>query len=313
MGTNELRYREAERRLWESVDVAPSERRVHLAHSECTVRVQEVGEGPAVVFVHGASNSGSSWASLVAKLDGFRCIMLDRPGCGLSDPLAVRPDGIVGLEAYADTLIPDVLDALDLASAHIVATSYGGYFALRAAAAHPDRIDRMVEFSWSFGAPMAKIPLVMRLGSARALGWMMARVPPNERAVKMMLRQIGLGQALESGRFTQVSLDWYVSLLRDTHTMRNDIEASPRIMGPLSGLNERVLLPASLLTGIQTPIFFLWGEEDQNGGAEVARRFVEQFPNAELELMPGVGHAPWMDDPDHAAMTTRAFLGAGKI
>lgn len=238
--------------------------------------------------------------------------MLDRPGCGLSDRLAVRPDGIAGIEAYADSLIPDVLDALDLAGAHIVATSYGGYFALRAAAAHPERIDRIVEFSWSFGAPMAKVPLVMRFGSARPLGWMMARVPPNERAVKMMLRQIGLGQALESGRFNQVSLDWYVSLLRDTHTMRNDIGASPRLMGPLSGLNKRAVLPASMLAGIHTPIFFLWGEEDPNGGAEVARRFVEQFPEAELELMPGVGHAPWMDDPDHAAMTTSAFLGDRK-
>ena len=54
------------------------------------------GEGPAVVFIHGASNGGSSWASLVARLDGFRCIMLDRPGCGLSDPLPTRPDGIAG-------------------------------------------------------------------------------------------------------------------------------------------------------------------------------------------------------------------------
>ena len=43
----------------------------------------------------------------------------------------------------------------------------------------------------------------------------------------MLLRQIGLGAALESGRFDQASLDWYVSLLRDTHTMRNEFEASP--------------------------------------------------------------------------------------
>lgn len=192
MGVNERRFREAERRLWQSVGVAPTERRLHLGRANCEVRVQEVGAGPAVVFVHGASNGGSSWASLVARLGGFRCILLDRPGCGLSEPLAAPPDGIAGIEAYADSLIADLLDALGLAGSHVVATSYGGYFAFRGAAAHPDRIDRILEFSWTVGAPMARVPPVMRLGSVGGVGWLMARVPPTERAVRMMLRQIGL-------------------------------------------------------------------------------------------------------------------------
>ncbi len=308
MGVNEGRFRDAERRLWESVDVVPTERRLHLARTDCDVRIQEFGEGPAVVFVHGASNGGSSWASLVARLADFRCIMLDRPGCGLSERLPTRPDGTEGINAYADALIPDLLDALGVASAHVAATSYGGYFALRAAAAHPDRVDKVVEFSWTVGAPMAKVPLLMRLGSAPGAGWLMARVPPTERTVRMMLRQIGLGAALESGSFTQASIDWYVALLRHTHTMRNDIEASPQLVSPLHGMNERVLLPADLLAGIHTPIFFLWGEDDPNGGADIARQFVDRFPDAELELMAGAGHAPWMDDPDHAALSTRTFL-----
>ena len=42
--------------------------------------------------------------------------------------------------------------------------------------------------------------------------------------------------------------------------------------------------------------------------AEIARRFVGLLPNAELELMSGVGHAPWMDDPDHCASMTSSFL-----
>ena len=308
MGIDEDHLRKTEQRLWDSVGVVPTERRLHLARHSCAVRVQEVGEGPAVLFVHGASNGGSSWASLVARLDGFRCILLDRPGCGLSDPLTARLRGIDDIERYADTMIPDVLDALELASAHVIATSYGGYFALRAAAAHPERVERLVEFSWTIGARMSKVPMVMRLGSAPMIGWIMARIPPNERAVRMMLRQIGLGQALASGRFTQESLDWFVALLRDTHTMRNDIKASPRFFSPIRGLNERVLLPASLLASIRSPAFFLWGEADPNGGADVARAFVEQIPHAQLELMPGMGHAPWMDDPDHAARVTDTFL-----
>lgn len=308
MGVNELRFREAEQRLWESVDIAPTERWLHLDRANCSVRVQEVGSGQAVVFIHGGSNGGSSWASLVARLDGFRCIMLDRPGCGLSEPLPTRPVGIAGIAAYADSLIADLLDALGLAESHIVATSFGGYFALRGAAAHPDRIDRIVEFGWTVGAPMAKVPLVMRLGSLGGVGWLMARVPPTERAVRMLLRQIGLGAAVESGRFDQASLDWYLALLRDTHTMRNEFAASPKLVSPIHGLNEQVLLPARLLADISSPVYFLWGEDDPNGGPDIAHAFVGQLGNAELELMAGAGHAPWIDDPDHAAAVTHAYL-----
>ncbi len=305
---NEFRFREAERRLWDSVGVTPTERRVHLERRTITVRVQEVGEGPAVLLVHGGSNGGSSWASLVSRLEGFHCIMLDRPGCGLSEPIATGFDDLAGVEEYADTLIPDVLDALGLDRAHVVATSFGGYFALRGAAAHPERIDRMVEFGWAIGAPMAKVPFTMRIATVPVIGWVMARVPPNERAVRMILRQIGLGAALESGRFSQQAIDWFLALLRDTPTVRNEMKATPRVILPVHGMNERVLLSANLLASIQAPTQFIWGDEDPNGGAEIARRFVGLLPNAELELMPGFGHAPWMDDPDHCASMTFSFL-----
>ena len=148
------RFREAERRLWQAAGLSPQERRVRLRSGE-TVRIQEVGEGDPVLFVHGAANAGTSWLHLMAALEGFRCIALDRPGCGLSEPIAAGPlRDMNAVEAYADTLVRDVLDALDLPRAHVVATSYGGYFAFRGAAAHPDRIRRVVEFSWPMGAPM---------------------------------------------------------------------------------------------------------------------------------------------------------------
>ena len=306
---NEVRYREAERRLWKSVGVAPTEQRLHLDRTGVTVRVQETGQGPAVVFVHGASNGGASWAPLVGRLDGFRCVMLDRPGCGLSDPLLTGFDDVARLGAFADSLIVDVLDALGLERGHVVATSFGGYMAIRAAAAHPDRIGRMVELGWTIGAPIARVPLVMRVAAVPVVGRLLASVPPNARAVRAIFRSIGLRQALEAGRISQEALDWFLALLRDTDTMRNELRAGPRVILPLRGMNDRVLLPVSLLAKVRTPVYFLWGEEDPFGGAAIARQFVARLPDAELELMPGAGHAVWMDDPDHAAAVTGKFLG----
>ncbi|MBI5949886.1 MAG: alpha/beta hydrolase [Chloroflexi bacterium] len=308
MARNEARYREAERKLWESFGVVPGEQRLDLRRSGVTLRVQEVGEGPAVVFVHGASNAGSSWAPLVARLPDFRCVLLDRPGCGLSDRLAANFDDVERLGAFADGLVADVLDALGLESAHVVATSFGGYIALRTAAAEPRRVGRMVLFGWSIGAPVGKVPLVMRMTGVPVLSRLLLSVPPNARAVRAIFRQIGLRQALEQGRISQEALDWFLALLRDTPTMRNEVAAGPRIFNPVRGMNERILLPASLLARVQAPVHFVWGEEDPFGGAEIARSFVAHLPNAGLELLPGTGHAPWMDDADHAAMATRSFL-----
>ena len=129
------RFHDAERRLWESFAVAVTERRVTLPRSGVEVRVQETGSGPPVLFVHGTMSAGSVWAPLARLLPDFRCLLLDRPGCGLSTASTADLGDHAGLEAYADAMVVDVLDALAIERADVVATSFGGYFALRAAAA----------------------------------------------------------------------------------------------------------------------------------------------------------------------------------
>src|SRR4051812_45396768 len=84
---NEGLFREAEQRLWKWAGASPTEHRLQLERNGVTVRVQELGAGPPVVFVHGANTSGCSWAALSARLPGFRCLILDRPGTGLSAAL----------------------------------------------------------------------------------------------------------------------------------------------------------------------------------------------------------------------------------
>ena len=302
-------YRRAERVLWDSVGAEPTERHLALERTGATVRVQEVGEGEPVVFVHGASNSGTSWASLAARLEGFRCVLIDRPGCGLSPPLASGLRDMTELGSFADALVVDVLDAIDAASATVVGTSFGGYFVLRAAAAHPDRIDRVVTLSWSFGAPTVSTPLVMRIAMQPLLRRLATKISPTERMARAMLKQIGLRHAVESGSFGAVEMAWFLSLLRDTDTMRNEIDAMPRVV-TMRGFNDETLLLPSLLAQVTSPTYVLWGEDDPMGGAEIAREFVSGLPNAELELMPRAGHAPWMDDPDHVAERVGAFLRA---
>ena len=312
MRLNEAKYRDAERRLWESFGLQPTEQRLHLQNLGVTVRVQEIGEGHPILLIHGASVAGTSWLNLAQGLSGFRCIMLDRPGCGLSDPMpgdAGKAD-IDAVKRAADLLVPDVLDALGLPTAHVLGNSFGGFFALRAAAAAHERVDRVVLYSWSMGIPMDSTPLFMRFASIPGIGQITARVPISRGSAKMMLRQVGLKGAVDSGRFNADMLDWFVALLRFTPTLLNEIRATPKVIMPVKGLNREMLFTDELLARVTSPVYCFWGEDDPNGGAETAKQFAARLPQCTLELVPDAGHAPWVDEPDRAIASTLGFLNS---
>lgn len=308
MARNGQRYLEAERRLWEHVGLRPIDRRLTLA-SGGQVRVQEVGEGSPFVLIHGASIAGASWATLVAALEGVRCLMIDRPGCGLSDPIVGGPlRDLRSVEAYADKLLSELLDALELDAAAVGATSYGGFFAFRGAAAAPERVTRIVEYSWLIGAPSEGAPLTARIGAVPGVQLMMTRLPMTKTMVRRALRQFGLGRAIDSGTFDDQMLDWVHALLRHTDTLANDLRSSPRVITPIRGQNPDVVLTDDLLARTTMPVLFLWGEDDPNGGAAVARDFAPRLPNSDLVIIPAAEHAPWLDDLDTCATHTCSFL-----
>jgi 2-hydroxy-6-oxonona-2,4-dienedioate hydrolase len=299
-------FRAAEQTLWASVDRTPTERRVHLRRNDVTVRVQEVGAGPPVLFVHGGPNSGSTWAPMVGEVEGLRCLLVDRPGTGLSDPLP-RPVTAASAAEYADGFVADVLDALELERAHVVASSFGGYLALRSAAAHPDRVDRMVQMACPAFAAGMRLPPFMRMLSLRAGRRLLATLPPNERAGRMTLRQIGHGASLEAGRIPQAFLDWYLALQRHTDTMTHEVAMIGSVVR-WRGFDPALTVTAEVLAAVRAPTAFLWGAEDTFGGREVAEAMVAAMPEAHLEMVTSGGHLPWLDDPEGAASFVASHL-----
>jgi 2-hydroxy-6-oxonona-2,4-dienedioate hydrolase len=300
----EQRYREAEATLWGTVGLSPSEHHVRLATTGTTVRVQEVGTGEPALFVHGGPNAGSTWAPMVAHLDGFRCLLVDRPGTGLSAPYPITASNLPRIGA---AFVSDVLDGLGIDRSHVVASSFGGHLALRSAAAHPDRFRRMVQMACPALSPGEQAPPFMRLITRRWIRRIMNALPPNERVSRSILRQIGHGRSLDAGRISQGFLDWYLALQRHTDTVRNDGE----LIGQVVPQRSAVTLSDDLLRAARVPTLFWWGIDDTFGGEGVARHLAAVMPDAELTMVPDAGHLPWLDDPEGAARATVAFLGTG--
>ncbi len=306
---NEARYRAAEAAFWSSLSLEPAERFVDLASTGTPVRVLEVGEGSPTLFVHGASAGATSWAPLAAVLPHRRCILIDRPGVALSPAPPPMPT-FADFDRMARLLVAEVLDALDVDQADLVVTSLGASIGFRSVAATPERVHRIVALGYCVGAPATDWPLMMRMTALRRLGLAMTHIPPSKAMVRSMLGQLGLKEAIRAGRFSAEAIDWFQSLIRDTDTMRNEITVYPPMVELRRGLAAEAEMPQDVIDGIPHPVQFLWGTADPFGGADVAQRFTARFADADLQLLDGAGHAPWMDDgPGCADLMERFFTG----
>ena len=122
------------------------------------IRYLDLGEGEAVVLLHGFALSAEVNWGLTGLLDSlpqeYRMLALDQRGHGRSD----KPHGPedYGLEFVEDVV--RLLDALEIEKAHIVGYSMGGTLALRLAADHPDRVRSVVIGGAGWAPPGTPLP-----------------------------------------------------------------------------------------------------------------------------------------------------------
>jgi 2-succinyl-6-hydroxy-2,4-cyclohexadiene-1-carboxylate synthase len=87
-----------------------------------------------LVLLHGFTQTGRSWAPLIALLEGrYRCFAPDLPGHGDAD--GRRPASFDAVAAYLAALKPERFD--------LCGYSMGGRLALEFAVRHPERVGRL--------------------------------------------------------------------------------------------------------------------------------------------------------------------------
>jgi 2-hydroxy-6-oxonona-2,4-dienedioate hydrolase len=306
---DEGRYREAERALWDEAGVVPTEQRVRLSRNDVEVRVLEAGEGPPVLFLHGGPGAtGAIWADLAARLPQFRCLLLDRPGTGLSDPQPL-PDA-AAVRRQAQTLVADVLDALDIDQAHLVGSSHGSYVALLSAAAAPDRVGRTVHLGCPGFVEGMRVTAFDRLVLLPGARHVFTKFPPSERGVHSTFRQLGHGKSLAAGGISAAMIAWAMAVQRHTDTMHHEFAAMAAMGSFRKGFDPSLTIGRELLATVRSPSYFLWGADEVYGDESVAWGVADAMPSAQLEFLPDAGHLCWFDDVEHAAGIVRTHLAA---
>jgi len=102
--------------------------------------VEQEGAGDDVLFVSGLADEGACWVDQVGGLsDRYRVTTFDNRGVGRS----TTPEGEFTIADFAaDTA--DLMDALEIESAHVVGSSMGGAIAQELVLAHPERVRSLV-------------------------------------------------------------------------------------------------------------------------------------------------------------------------
>lgn len=304
---DETLYRDAERALFTDAGIDPTERWIKLASLNTMARVLEVGRGEPVVFLTGGPMAAATWSYVAAHTRGVRCLLVERPGTGLTAPARGHFD-VETFPGYLADFVRDVLDGVGLDRATLVGSSLGGCIALRAAAAFPNSVDRVVLAGCPAFVPGWRQPQFFTLLRTPVLGRLLLAAPATRSSVRLGLRQMGHRRALAQGRIPDSMLDWERAWQRHTDTLRNDAGMIVALGSRRSGFDGRLDLRPDELAAVTAPCLVMVGTDDPVGGEQVARQLVSSLPSATLEVLDGGGHLPWLDDPERIAGHISTFV-----
>jgi haloalkane dehalogenase len=259
------------------------------------------GNGPVVLMLHGNPTWSFYFRNLVNELvrSGFRCIVPDHIGCGLSD----QP------QAYDYTLkrrIDDVerlVDHLGISSFSLVVHDWGGAIGCGLAVRRPQALEKLVLLNTA-AFPSKRIPIRIGLLKIPLLGPLMIRglngfAGP---AVNMAVVQ-PLSKSVRRG-FLWPYRSW-AKRIAVWHFVK-DI--------PLRRSHPSYSVLAEVEKGLEQfrgkPIQLVWGGKDFCFNDHFLQRWQEIFPEAETRYHKQSGHYILEDGGLKAWEEVRCFLEA---
>jgi pimeloyl-ACP methyl ester carboxylesterase len=252
------------------------------------IAYERVGEGPPLVFVHGAASDARLWRPQLAALsDEFTVVAWDEPGAGRSSDVPAD----FGLADYAHCLAA-VIEALALGAAHVGGISWGGAVVQELYRHHPELVMTLILIDtyagWKGSLPEDEVR---------------ARLDATYQALMVPAEDFDPMRALP-GWFAGEPPAEFVPMLEEmAATVRPD---SMRTALPVMAETDlRDLLPR-----ITVPTLLVWGELDARSPLGVARQFEQAIPDTNLIVIPGAGHVSNLERPERFNEAVREFCRA---
>ena len=150
--------------FWEAIDVEPVTKTVEVDECDVSYRHYEAIGKPGMLLIHGM-NAHSRWWDFIAPqlLDRYQVAAMDLTGMGDSD---YRYE--YSSSTYAEEILAVLDDAKFGTDSIVVAHSFGGYMAVRAANKAPDRFKALVMVDSGIRHPDDPVPEQIWMSGARS-------------------------------------------------------------------------------------------------------------------------------------------------
>lgn len=250
------------------------------------------GDGAPLLLLHGFTGSHDTWHHVSDQLTNNHLVVtLDLPGHGQS----MQPPANIWTFATVIDDLAWIIEALPGATADILGYSMGGRIALALAAAHPDRVRRLILESTSPGIADEQERRARQIAdeglAERILRDGLDEFVASWERLPMWASQAHL-PAVNRERQRQIRL---------SHTAAG-LAANLRATG--TGAQPSYW---NRLADLTTPTLLVAGELDHKF-TQIAARMHEEIPGSRLEVVANAGHAVHLEQPARYVQVVLDFL-----
>ncbi len=241
----------------------------------------ETGDGPTLMILHSLLTDRRAFDPVITALPG-RKVTLDLPGFGLSDHAAPI------IEDFADAMAAATETICDGRTSVVMGNGLGAFISLEMAIRRPELISRLVLVGCGAAFPEEARPAFQKMIDLVSSEGMEAVIP-------VALRRI----------FTEDYLATHPDEARERARVLADTDPTAFINActALYGLDF-----GGTVAGITAPTLIVVGEDDQATPPAMAEHLHGLLPNSELSVLPGLAHAPQLQDPQGFVDAIRPFL-----
>ncbi len=257
--------------------------------------VAPVGEpnGRTVMLLHGGGYYGWYWKDTIEALrnEGYRVVVKDRLGWGRSS----KPILPYNINLHASNT-KAILDHLGISEAAVAGHSFGGQMASRFAFLYPETATELV--------------MVNAIGLTDSRAGRPWREPSGESAPPDLRQLYERALAGEMGRV----VEWKPEFLEHVRIRYGNALSSewPRLnlVRAMAGNARSIDTVVHDWPQMATRAMVIGGAEDGPDFPEIAGKVAKALQNAELVLIPNVGHNPHLEAPEIFNRELIRFLGS---
>jgi pimeloyl-ACP methyl ester carboxylesterase len=240
------------------------------------LRVLDIGEGPALLLVHGLGASNQIWQHVVEDFaDRYRIVAPDLPGHGESD----KPDAPYTIDFYAG-VVRTLARELGIDQAIVAGSSLGGKIALEMACWYPRFVRALV-----LAAPAAQYARGLR---------------PFGKAIQALSRpqvmRIALDRSFDQTVFERMHVGHVVRrrLLEARFAAADFPDFARAVARSVGGVLAAESQPLERLT---MPVLAIWGREDRIVPMRRSTELVRAIAHARLRVIERCGHVSMLEQP----------------